>query len=193
VQLLFVLRDPVERIYSQYRYALHRGEVLPGFEQLLAVDHDYLEWAIYVSTYHLHLTRFLEFFSRQQVLVFLYDDWRGDPQAFTQSIYRAVGADPEFVSPNLEVRYNPTQRARLPWLQRALGVASRKVMVQDLPPWLFATLRGLRSGLWRLNSAQAQAPALDPQTRQRLIDRMAETIEFVEAYLDRPLPAWRKA
>ena len=69
VQLLFILRDPVERIYSQYRYARHLGRRLPTFEQLVRDRPPVYFKIIELSSYELYLQRFLEFFPQKQLLI----------------------------------------------------------------------------------------------------------------------------
>ena len=192
VQLLFIFRDPVERIYSQYRYALHRGLDLPSFEQFVGKRHPYLEQAIHNSSYHLHIKRYLDVFPEEQVLIWLYEDWRNDPVAFMRSIYQSLGVSTDYIAPDLGVRYNRTQIARFPRMQRLLGLTGRKVMSITMHPWLFSFLREVRSKLWQLNSVKNQPTSMSPALRQELVEEMAETISAIEKYLYRPLPAWRE-
>lgn len=193
VRLLFVLRDPVERIYSYYRYTLQRGFQLPDLERMAAEGHPELKQAIYVSSYHLHINRYLQVFPKEQVSIFIYEDWLSDARAFLCSVYQSIGVDADFVPDNLSQRYNPSQQARVVWLQHMLNTLGERIIRLDLPPTLFNLLKAARGSLWKINSKGVQFPPLSPQLRNDLYSNFTETVDYIEEYLDRPLTAWRLA
>lgn len=190
IQLLFLLRNPVERLYSHYRYALQRGLRLPGLDQMLEERHPELEEAIHISAYDLHLERYLQVFPKKQMSVFIYEEFRAEPQAILADIFRTLGVDPEFLPPHLGKRYNPSQQARVIWLQNFLDQYGRKLMVKDMPPPVYASLRWIRKVIWQLNSRDTQISLLNPEHENMLQRKFKPTVDYVEAYLSRSIPAW---
>lgn len=192
VKLLFILRDPVKRVYSHYWYQHQEGIPLPGFEQMVAERHPQLEHYLYVSAYHLHLERFLEYFPRERVTVLLNSDLRLTPNPFMQHVYQVIGVEPDVAPPNLDEQYNTARRARFYGLQRIIEASGLKIMRLDLPDWLFDLLKEGRKALWRLNSSAIQYPPMSPEIRRELIDELSPAIAYVETYLGREIPAWRE-
>lgn len=191
VQLLFVLRDPVERINSYYRYTLHRGFKLPSLEEMITERHPELIQAIHVSSYQIHLSRFLEVFSEEQVKVFIYEDWLSNPQTFVRDIYESIDVDPGFVPPNLGIRYNLSQQARIPKFQHAFNNLGERIIKMDLPPDIFNLLKKIRQKIWQLNSKAMNFPPMEPELRRELEVNFSDTIDFLEEYLGRSLQTWR--
>lgn len=191
IQLIFVLRDPFDRIISHYKYALQRGIRLPDLEQMVKERHPVLQEAVYISSYHLHLQRYLEFFSREQISVFIYENMRTAPKLFMRNIYQEIGIDPDFQTPNLESRYNPSHQARIVWVQRVLDTLGRKIMVKNLSPWMYSSLRWFRNAIWQLNSRERQFFPERPVMDKEMTIELLKTIDYVERFLDRPLTEWR--
>jgi hypothetical protein len=196
VQLIFLLRDPVDRLYSQYWFHRQQGQQLPNFDEMVKVGANgqrsqALSWYLFSSSYHLHLERYLEYFPKEQITVFLYDDLQQDPPVFMQQVCRVIGVDPSIDLPNISRAYNTARRARLAWFQRLIKALGPRIMRIDLPEWLFSFFKRSRKTLWALNTATLQYPPIDPELRQELIEELSKAIEYVERYLNRPLPSWR--
>jgi hypothetical protein len=89
VRLVAVLRDPVPRAVSAYFHYVRLGFLPPepldrGFQQILdgTLQPDYPRAAdvIRYGMYGAHLTRYLEHFDRDRLLVLLQQDIRSDPE-----------------------------------------------------------------------------------------------------------------
>ncbi len=103
-QLLLVVRNPVERAYSQYRNAIKAGEITEDvtFAAYTESEVSCVEQGKYMN----QIDRYLQYFSQEQLLVLVYEDIARDPQAFMSSIYRHIGVDDSFVPPSLQSRIN---------------------------------------------------------------------------------------
>jgi hypothetical protein len=191
-QLIFILRDPVERLYSHYWFMTQKGEQLPRFEKVMAQKPpEFLEWA-HASQYDLHLKRYLELFPSEQVGVFLLDDLRSEPRQFIRGVYQFIGVDPAFVPTSLGERRNTARQTRVVWLNRWMRAIGFLLMKLDLPTPALKRLQKMRRKLWLWNNRPEQYPALAPVLREQLIHELEPTIAFVETYLGRPLPCWRE-
>jgi len=86
VKLIFLLRNPIDRAYSNYLWSRQNGLEVESFERALALEeqrerelptgHRYARPNAYFSRglYARHLARFLDYFPRAQVLVLRHED-----------------------------------------------------------------------------------------------------------------------
>jgi len=191
IRLIFILRDPVDRVYSHYWHDLQRGWTLPSFEKMVYKRHLALMRYIYISSYHLHLTRFLKIFPKDQVFVLLYDDLLAYPQDYMKEVYRFIGVDENFSPPNLGRRYNEYSITRLIWLQRIL-IRMTSVRWELTSQWRgYRRMARVGRLLVRLNGAAGSYPPLPNDLRRALIKEFEKTIEYVETYLQRDLLRWK--
>jgi hypothetical protein len=118
-KLIAILRNPVERAISSYRL-----EVLEGFEAAAQLEEALSRederrrnhWS-YVwqyrrrGLYYTGLRRYFDTFAREQIRVYLYEDWQREEGAhLLRDIYRFLGVDDGPVGPAL--RLNSTSEAR---------------------------------------------------------------------------------
>ncbi len=107
IKLVVCLRNPVERTISQYRYALQqkgRLSTYKNFREAFKKDQELIERGFYYK----HLSRFLKFFSKENIMILIYRELKNNPLENIQSIYSFLGVDPEFVSGNLYKKKNVT-------------------------------------------------------------------------------------
>jgi hypothetical protein len=106
VKLIFLLRDPVERAYSHYRYTVaHCQESRPFAEALVWEPYRALHtpevlriarpWA-YVARgqYSRHLARFYALFDPSRILVLFFEEFFADPSAGATTLCRFLGVRP---------------------------------------------------------------------------------------------------
>jgi len=103
VRLIFILREPVSRLVSWYRFARNMGELPDNmtFDGYVAIQrkngnacsNPRLHPAFYAlqhGCYSVYLRRYFELFGERSIHVFFYEELRRDPIAFMTSICRAV-------------------------------------------------------------------------------------------------------
>ena len=103
IKLLFLLRDPVDRAYSNYLWSRQNGLETETFERALVLEeqrerdlaphlryarpHAYFSRGLYAE----HLVRFYDRFSRKQILVLRYEDVRSCPEDIGKAFHRFLG------------------------------------------------------------------------------------------------------
>jgi Sulfotransferase domain len=100
VKLVFLLRNPVDRAYSNYLWSRQNGLETETFERALALE-EQREWDLtphlryarphaYFSRglYAEHLVRFYDRFAREQILVLRYEDVRHRPEDIAAPFHR---------------------------------------------------------------------------------------------------------
>lgn len=192
VRLIVSLRHPAERAYSSYLNDIVAGEVSPkqGFRDALRLHPEYIEGGRYGH----HLRKYLELFSRDQLLVSIFDDARRDPLAAIQEIYRFLDVDPEFRPTMLD---RPVGIGRIPRSQSAerslLEISATFGNRRPLRPvWWMAKRLGIGDRLRALNTRRNGSGGLDPEDRRTLICEFEPDIRVLEDLLQIELSAWRQ-
>lgn len=118
VKLIVILRNPAERAYSAFTYALQlRTESCQSFEEALTKDQErkkqnntykmYREMGCYFAL----LQNYYKLFSKEQIKVCLYDDLRQNPRELLKDIFQFLEVDDSFTV-NFEQVFNPTRKVR---------------------------------------------------------------------------------
>jgi hypothetical protein len=192
-KLIAILRNPVERAYSHFLMVRKNDrEPLTDFARALEAEEERIKdnWWIghYKSMgfYHEQLTRYYELFDREQIRVYLYEDFDKDPVAVTQSIFRFLEVNDSFV-PDTSRRFNVSGVPK----SRAVHTLIKKPnpLKSALKPFL---PRGLR---WRISAKLHEsnlrgAPPLPEEIRKELTEAYREDILKLEGLIGRDLSGW---
>ena len=118
VQLIVILRNPIDRAYSQYRNAIKAGEIQESisFETYQNNEPSALEQGRYSE----QLERYFKYFTREQMLILIYEDIRKDPVAFMRNIYEFLGIDTAFVSSMVHDEINVARTPKHVFLDRIM-------------------------------------------------------------------------
>ena len=181
-KLIVSLRNPIDRVYSRYWNARgkYKENAHLSFEEKLREKPQFIEEGLYFE----HLSRYLNLFDRNQLLVLLFDDLKADGAAFMRRIYSFLEVDPEFqwalASQKLSTSASQKRNARSKVLfyMRKASRALRLDRVAD--------------SIDKAN--RVDLPPMDPQTREWLLrEHYAAEIERLEELIDRDLGTWRSA
>ncbi|WP_095588094.1 sulfotransferase family protein [Actibacterium ureilyticum] len=89
VRLIFTLRNPVKRAYSQYWHLVRSGRATESFEKTIVRNPSILLG----STYTPHLKRYFDLFGPDQVRVVLFEDFTAAPQETLDTLTDYLGVD----------------------------------------------------------------------------------------------------
>ena len=193
-KLMAVLRDPVERAYSNY---LMNIRDLVGNRKPLAdqVKHNAeTSYTLLKGRYYEGIKHFLEAFEPEQVKIFLYKELQQDSDALMREVYTFIGVDSSFKA-NTNRRQ---QQAEVPKNQainqllrtrnplRATARAALKVVLPE------AQRQKLRSRLIAANSQSKEALPLLDEDRQLLENYYRDDILRLQDLLERDLSLWFK-
>lgn len=194
--ILIILRNPVERTYSAYRYWSQYGTIVGEFREAFQKYHSVLAQR---SLYYEQVRRYLDTFSSDQVHVYLYDDLRKDPVQFLKSIEQTLHIA-EFYPANLRDLSNVTGDARNQTLGRAFSRLRyflhkhRLYFLLDLANISSITprLEQVRQSnrITQMQDAGRSKP--EPALRKELLDYFLPDIEKLEALLSFDLSAWKQ-
>ena len=97
-QIVMVFRDPVERAFSSYLMARSRGTVRMPFDHLLEVLDDPADYwhrqFIGLGDYPAALRRLYRYYPREQVLLYLFEDFRSSPASVCGDLFGRLELSP---------------------------------------------------------------------------------------------------
>jgi hypothetical protein len=193
--MIAVLRNPVERAYSAYLLVRYRLGIEPerSFAGALALERQLLAdgwlptygYRAY-GDYAAQLDRFYAAFPREQLQVWLHEDWRTAPERTLASLFGFLGVDPGFL-PTLQTKLD-SQVARHEGLDHVVARVAPLFDAASTP----GLMGRLKRRLYTLNQRHNRAPAppMDPQTRAALTAEFREPILRLQDLLGRDLSAW---
>lgn len=177
--LIVILRDPVDRAYSNYWRRRRYGEIDPSitFEEAVEVDPEYISRGLYYR----QLKRILELFSNEQLLVLFFDQIRRDPQELIKEVYNFVDVNYDYVPSWLDRSYNAAIYPRVLETMRRLRLE-----------WLIQFVKSTELGDYlRRTNAQRKTgtyPAISSKTKSRLRARFREDGVLLEGLIRRKVP-----
>jgi hypothetical protein len=191
LKLAAVLRDPVDRAFSQYLYFIQRG-LFKGLTFEAAIDRreDLLTRGLYAR----QLNRYRALFPAERIRICFFDDLKSDPRAFLAGFQAYLGV-PAHHPDDLDVPANVTGVPRYPVVNRLIA-AVRYPLRKYNPPRLMHFLR--RAGLARLQERVRLAntrpmetrPDVRPETRARLRGYFRADLDELAQTTGRDLSAW---
>ena len=191
IKLIFLLREPVSRIYSHYWQERKTGIRLPDFPTMVADNHPRFQYFSSVSHYEKNLKRFLKYFSREQVLVLIHDALREDPLGVFQEVCCFLGVDQAFVPSTLGEEFNRQVQPRVALIERWTNGLTHPVIRENIPPRFRSRLSKIKKSITRLNSTKFLYEKLDPALRMILTPSFEEDVRYVEKLTGTSLDPWR--
>lgn len=191
VRLVFMLRNPTDRVYSNYRYEVRNGNKLPSFEELAKKRTSVFERYCDASHYKKHLHRFYENFSEDQILILLQEEYKQDPKSILNKVYLHIGVDSSITGDiSLNNRVNVGGIPRFKPLQHLIWHARHTRMTKHVP---MPIKKPLSWGLHKIH--QANIKTADPidlpePLRHELDELFAEDRQYVAMRLGRRLKCW---
>jgi hypothetical protein len=191
-KLIAILRQPAERAFSQYLMSKRDGLETLGFEEALAAEDQRVKdlWGhrwhhLRRGFYAAQLKPYFSLFRREQLKVYLYEDYVSNPVGLMQDIFRFLGVDDTFV-PDMSVRHNESKLPRSRGLQVFLTEprAAKNLLKTFIPArWS----RRLGDHFRRQNLTR---PTLSAETRRRLTEVYRADILELQEMLGRDLSHW---
>lgn len=198
VCLILILRHPLERTYSSFWFAKRRGwEMARTFEEALVSKNSRLqtEWlreddCVYLeqSRYVDYLPFIFEIFEREQVHIYLMEDFKKDTVRICQELYKHFGINAEF-TPDIKLRHNSSAKARSESVARLMEAPSPgKKLVRAMLP---SKLRWrIRQRLASINEKPFLPPPMKPETKKELLAYFDPYNRQLADLLQRDLSSW---
>lgn len=193
VKLIFLLRHPVDRAYSNWCHEKRDG-IHPfdeSFERFLTRPDRDSRTIISSGYYARHLRRFLSQFPETQIHVCLMSDLRTAPDETCRKIFQFLDVDDTF-QPDLRQKDNVSWWFRGLWLLSALKTLTQPfdfVLKKNIVDLVWSKSRHFRSIFWQRNK---RPPKISENARALLLDHYAEQVAETEQILGRDLSDWKR-
>jgi len=181
VKLLASLRNPVDRAFSGFLMRTRRGEAVKGSYKELTAQSSHVKEGFYYR----RLKRYLDLFPRDQMKIYLFEEFKKDPAKIVDDLYEFLGVDRN-VPVDTSVRHNPAAIPKIRLLNRLFYSPTLIRMAKSMFPNLKGTLKRIR----QLNLGTA--PKLPADLRTELLNLYREDILKLEELLGRDLSIWLK-
>lgn len=190
-KLIAILRNPVDRAYSNFLRVTKQGrEPCTTFAQALEDEPERIKqnWS---STFHHkqvgfyaeQLARYYALFPKNQIKIFLYEDFCTKPTQIIKEIFEFLEVDSSFV-PDIAYKSNVNG---IPKNRFLYALISENPLRPLLIPFMPLSLRAVVS---RLKNTMIEKPKLAPELRQQLIEDYREDINKLQHMLQRDLSTW---
>lgn len=177
VKLLYILRDPLSRIESQWVHSVGAGKWRTDFAAAVA-DPD-TSPMVQTSCYWTQIEQYLSFYDPSQIKIMSYEAVSADPQRAVGEILEFIGLDPEFEHPLIGKRIHDSRRKMRP---NALGMLLwedqvRRRRLRKWLPWLVAT--------------PIEKPQWDPADKARISEYLAPEMEKIRSFSGHEFEQWQ--
>jgi hypothetical protein len=185
VKLIYLVRNPVDRMTSQYLHRRAGGlERRAPAEALLDPRELYLARSCYAT----QLKPFLDLFPRDQILVETHECLLRQRQAALRRIFEFLGVDSSFASPKFERIWERTEgKGRLysaAWRIRR-HTQKRGLFLPDFLRW--PAQRVLR---FRLRNSSVHRPLIQEELREQINARLRGEVQELRALTGIELEGW---
>lgn len=180
-KLIYLVRDPLERIRAHWVHNVAQGRISPGAKPLRP-------YGRYVarSRYHLQIRRFLHRYPREQVLILDQADLRDRRGETLREVFEFLGADPGFTHPSFYREQHKTKRKRqLTPLGQRLEARRRRARRRLLPDEAWTLVRGR----WPLASS-IDPPVVREVLPEKVVGKLREDAERLRELTGRDFGHW---
>ena len=196
-KIIIILRNPIERAFSQWVYFVKDGREFLSFEDALFEEEKRKslnwEWAWYykeVGLYYNQVKAYLENFDN--VKIYLYDDLQKDRLGLVQDIYRFLEVNDNFVPESLNEKYNVSGIPKNKFLHKFLREEN---LIKDIIKPVVKTVlpdKVRHKLINKIMQKNLQKPQMKPETREYLKNYYKEDILKLQDLINRDLTHWLK-
>lgn len=191
VKIIAILRNPVQKAYSQYMHMVREQHETETFMRGLELEPQraaagWWDMWLYASSsrYASHLQKYYGTFKKEQILVLIFEDFMLDAPAAMKVVFKFLGLD-DTVFIDTEQIYNRTGESKVKEISTFLNHPSSiksffKKIIPDKIRLQF------REQIMRWNTGKK--PAIDPRAEAFLNQYFKEDIQAVSDLLGRKLP-----
>lgn len=192
-KLFAVVRNPIDRAFSDYKRGIARLEIPANrsFEDAILHEPALLERGLYGKV----LSNFVEEFGREKVFILFYEDLERDPESFLRPLLEFLN-----LNSNVSIDFNDKIRNRAKKIRfsvyhsfflGAKNLSDHIISIFGLEAaWGRLKQKHLRKYQKILSWNELDAD-LKKNTKVKLLEFYAEDIELVESISGRSLKAWK--
>ncbi|WP_022671139.1 sulfotransferase family protein [Hippea alviniae] len=195
-KIIIVLRNPIDRAFSQYLHFTRDGRETLSFEKALKLENRRKElnweWAWFykdVGLYYNQVKAYLENF--ENVKIYLYDDLMNNRLGVVQDIYRFLEVDDNFVPESLNEKFNVSGIPKNRFLHEFLSKDSLvKKLIRPVVRTVMPDREKRQKLINKIMQKNLKKPKMKPETREYLKQFYKEDILKLQDLINRDLSHW---
>ncbi|GAB4109199.1 MAG: sulfotransferase [Phycisphaeraceae bacterium] len=184
LRILYIIRDPIKRIVSQYQHEILEGRYQFSLDEAI----EKVPSLINYSRYAMQLQPWMDTFGREAVKVIRFEDYIADRVAGCASALQFLGLDPAQVQVDTNAVYNKTEGKPL-----SKGWAYRLTRTSLYQNWIRPHVSIKARDMFRrmlLPKAEKPKAELTPELAYRLAEQLIPDQEQLADMLGRDTPLW---
>jgi Sulfotransferase domain len=189
-KLIYVIRDPMERIRSHYQHNVAIGEEQLPIEKAIEKNPVYIDY----SRYAMQLDQYLEHFPREQILVITSEALRNDRERTFKQVLAFIGVDPDTKVEALEREFYKTEeRPAYGPLVGATRRALKKLFPKSVGLWRGRFLSDSvkrRIGKPAAEQDRITSSSLPEESKEFVAFELRDDIARLRAFLDSGFDGW---
>lgn len=194
VKIIAILREPVARAFSAWVHLTRDGREQLSFkdaldDELRRIKENWAEiWHYkHESLYYEQLKRYYDTFPKENIRVFLYEDFKNDPVKVFSEICEFIGVDNRFI-PDMSLQHNKggIPKNKIIWDLMNKHNIWKTVINYIIPIRIRKKIKEKIDSI-NLN----KKPELDKNNRKELSIQFCDEIEKIEQLIEQDLNAWR--
>jgi hypothetical protein len=186
-KLIYIVRDPIDRLLSEYTQIWDRWPNARGFD--LDILHSTTPY--HCSCYFTQLTHYLRLFPEENILMLVLERLNSKPVETLQQVFRFLGVDDKYTSPDFTRRLNTGEEKRFvaPWFEKVA------------PQFLQDELRECKWMPWRINRVfhhlariggkEIKKPKITKDQERKVQEMLSGEVRGLRDFMGDPLAEWR--
>lgn len=197
-KLIAILRNPVDAAYASFLHLVRDGnESIADFAKALAAEPERTQnnWGLMwryqqKGFYYKQLKPYFELFDRQQIKIFIYEEFERNPELVMKDMFAFVGVDPSFKA-DMATKYNVSGMPKSQTLNKLLAQSNplKESIKLLVPPKMRSTIYS-KVRIWNLSNFKK--PKMSEETRRQLTDSYRDDILKLQSLIQQDLSAWLK-
>ncbi len=197
-KLIAILRNPVDAAYASFLHLIRDGnESIADFAKALAAEPERTQnnWGLMwryqqKGFYYQQLNPYFELFDRQQIKIFIYEEFERNPELVMKDMFAFVGVDPSF-KVDMATKYNVSGMPKSQTLNKLLAQSNPlKESIKLLVPPKMRSKIYSKVRVWNLSNFKK--PKMSEETRRQLTDSYRDDILKLQSLIQQDLSAWLK-
>lgn len=188
-KLIYVVRDPIERIVSHYIDAYSYGRANGTISEALADFENH--HIVKCSKYFMQLEQYLEYYDASKLLIITSEDLKNRRPETMRTIFRFLGVTDSFYTIDFDRELNGAPgRRRSSRLAYSLENVVERVRGSRLRRYLPKALARPIRAYSTMTARQIDRPELEEELRQRLIAYLRADVDQLRSVTGRTFQEW---
>lgn len=187
IKLIYIVRDPVERMISQYVHYCASGLESRSFVEALTPT-DWRNPYISRSLYQMQIEQYLRCFPREQIFIISLEQMRSGPEAVLKDLFLFLDVSPDLKRATFPTITNASHRKRRRTVLGEGVWTGGMGRLLERVPWKY---RGPLAHIILLPlSRRVPRPSISPNMRERLVDCLREDIHSFRRTAGQDFAEW---